>query len=68
MYGAEPAFSDDEGLLAVPVAAGKSQLVLRYLSLPALYGLAITILTILFAIVLVRIERVASTTASRSAR
>ncbi len=63
MSGPGQTFSQN-GLLAVPVAAGKSRVVLRYLSLPALYGLAITILTILSAIVLVRIERVPTTTAS----
>ena len=56
MSGAGPTFSDN-GLLAVPVAAGKSRVVLRYLSLPALYGMAITILALLSAIVLARIER-----------
>jgi len=54
--GAGPAFSEN-GLLAVPVTAGKSLVVLRYLSFPALYGLATTILSILSAIVLLRIER-----------
>ncbi len=49
-------FSQD-GLLAVRVPAGKSQIVLRYLSLPALYGLAITLLTTLGAIVLALTER-----------
>ena len=54
--GAGHPFSDD-GLLAVPVAAGKSEVVLRYLSLRALYGLAITLLAILAAIVFARVER-----------
>jgi len=66
--GAGPAFSTEDGLLAVPVVAGKSQVALRYLSLPALYGLAITILTILSAIMLARIERVPPTTESPGAR
>jgi hypothetical protein len=54
--GAGSTFSDNE-LLAVPVKAGKSQVVLRYLSMPALYGLAITIFAVLCALMLVRIER-----------
>ena len=53
---AGPAVAAD-GLLSVPVAAGKSQVVLRYVSLAALYGFAITLLTTLIAIVIVRIER-----------
>jgi hypothetical protein len=56
MSGAGPTFSDD-GLLAVPVAAGKNQVVLRYRSMPAIYGLAITLLTTLCAIALARSER-----------
>jgi len=56
MVGAGPAFSDN-GLLAVPVAAGKNHIVLRYFSAPALFGLAITIFTALSALVLARIER-----------
>ncbi len=57
MSGGGRAFSSDDGLIAVPVTAGKSEVVLRYRASPALYGFAITLLTTLAAIVLVRTER-----------
>ncbi len=48
-------FSQD-GLLAVHVPAGKSQVVLRYVSMAAIYGLIISMLTALAAFVLIRWE------------
>ena len=54
--GPGPAFSQD-GLLAVRVPAGKSQIDLRYISRPVLYGLAITLLSAIGAIVLFKLER-----------
>jgi hypothetical protein len=49
-------FSQD-GLLAVRVPAGKSEVDLRYVSLIAIYGFAITLLTAVCAIVLFRKAR-----------
>jgi uncharacterized membrane protein YfhO len=49
-------FSQD-GLLAVRVPAGKSEVDLRYVSLIAIYGFAITLLTAICAIVLFRKAR-----------
>jgi hypothetical protein len=49
--GAGQTFSQD-GLMAVRVPAGKSQVDLRYISRAALYGFAITLLTAIGAIVL----------------
>ena len=48
-------FSQD-GLLAVHVPAGKSQVVLRYVSMAAIYGMIISMLTALAAFVLIRWE------------
>ena len=48
---------DQGGLLAVRVPAGKSRIDLRYISRPVLYGLAITLLTAIGAIVLFKLER-----------
>ncbi|HMD05051.1 MAG TPA: hypothetical protein VKG68_07230, partial [Candidatus Binatus sp.] len=45
-----------DGLLAVRVPAGKSQIVLRYVSMAAIYGMIISILTALAAFVLFRWE------------
>jgi len=47
---------DQGGLLAVRVPAGKSQIVLRYVSLAVIYGLIITVLTALAAFALTRWE------------
>ncbi len=44
------------GLLAVPVPAGKSQIVLRYISMAVIVGAAISILTALAAFMLFRWE------------
>jgi len=44
------------GLLAVRVPAGKSQIVLRYISMAAIYGIIISMLTALAAFVLIRWE------------
>jgi hypothetical protein len=49
-------FSKD-GLLAVRVAAGKNIVVVRYVSLLAFYGLAITVLTTFGAVMFIRTER-----------
>ena len=46
-----------DGLLAVRVPAGKSQIDLRYISRPVLYGLPVTLLTAIGAIVLFKLER-----------
>ena len=48
-------FSQD-GLLAVHVPAGKSQVVLRYISMAAMYGMIISMLTALAAFMLIRWE------------
>jgi hypothetical protein len=53
--GPGDAFSQD-GLLAVRVPAGKSQIVLRYISMAAIVGAVISILTALAAFVLIRWE------------
>jgi hypothetical protein len=53
--GAGQAFSQD-GLLAVRVPAGKSRIILRYISIAATCGLIITILTAFAAFVLIRWE------------
>jgi hypothetical protein len=55
MSGQGQAFSQD-GLLAVRVPAGKSQIVLRYISMAAIVGLAISMLTALAAFMLIRWE------------
>jgi uncharacterized membrane protein YfhO len=46
-----------DGLLAVKVPAGKSRIVLRYISMAAIYGLLVSILTALAAFALFRIEQ-----------
>jgi hypothetical protein len=46
-----------DGLLSVPVSAGKNLIVLRYLSLSALLGLVTTLVITLGAVVLAWIER-----------
>jgi uncharacterized membrane protein YfhO len=56
MSGLGPTFSQD-GLLAVRLPAGKSEVDLRYRSPAVLYGLAITLLTVVGAIVFFRMER-----------
>jgi hypothetical protein len=48
-------FSQD-GLLAVHVPAGKSQVVLRYIGMAAIYGMIISMLTALAAFMLIRWE------------
>ena len=48
-------FSQD-GLMAVHVPAGKSQVVLRYVSMAAIYGMIISMLTALAAFMLIRWE------------
>ncbi len=53
--GAGRTFSQD-GLLAVRVPAGKSRIVLRYISLAAICGMIISILTAFAAFVLIRWE------------
>ncbi len=53
--GAGQTFSQD-GLLAVRVPAGKSRIVLRYISLAAICGMIISILTAFAAFVLIRWE------------
>jgi len=55
MSGLGQTFSQD-GLLAVRVPAGKSQVVLRYISMAAIYGMIISMLTALAAFVLIRWE------------
>jgi hypothetical protein len=56
MTGAGRTFSRD-GLLAMRVPAGKSLIDLRYISSAVLYGFGISLLTLIGAIVLFRIER-----------
>ncbi len=53
MSGVGKTFSQD-GLLAVPVPAGKSRIVLRYISNAAVLGIAVSILTAFAAFVLFR--------------
>ncbi|MFZ0679315.1 hypothetical protein [Candidatus Binatus sp.] len=48
--------SSEDGLLTVRVPAGKSRIVLRYISIAAIWGMIITILTALVAFVLIRWE------------
>ena len=55
MSGQGKTFSQD-GLLAVHVPAGKNQIVLRYISMAAIYGMIISMLTALAAFVLIRWE------------
>lgn len=53
--GPGQAFSQD-GLLAVRVPAGKSRIVLKYISISAIYGMIISMLTVLAAFLLFRWE------------
>lgn len=53
--GPSQTFSQD-GLLAVRVPAGKSRIVLRYISIAAICGLIISMLTAFAAFVLIRWE------------
>ena len=55
MSGARQTSSWD-GLLAVRVEAGRSRIVLKYISMPAIYGMIISILTALAAFLLFRWE------------
>ncbi len=55
MSGQGQTFSQN-GLLAVRVPAGKSEVVLRYISMAAIYGMIISILTALAAFLLIRWE------------